>query len=312
MKILTIAIPTYQRLDRIKVCIESLDLEFKDTASQIEVVVSDNCSQDGTWAFLSEWTFTNPLITFKPIRNTKNVGSVSNCKEIVRNSSGDYILWCTDDDYFLPGASQIILGALEKYMVEYCKFSMISYLEISKTANYYGRKFDLENTSQSVTNFLEIFNSAHVLTGTMISQKVANKWLELETDNCYPSLVWCALSEHSRVYVAGPAFMHIWENEIFWDLDVKKDPKGSTVKFLQKSEQEALLFALNEILESQQSSLVRAEFKKLDKPLIPELDNLLEELNFNQTIKLFLKNSMRKKIMELRRIKTKIDTFLIH
>jgi glycosyltransferase involved in cell wall biosynthesis len=97
--LITIGLPTYNRSIFLSKAIESV---LHQTYSNIELIISDNNSTDGTKEFLSK--LNNKEI--KIIEQNENKGMVANWNSCLMNASGEYFLLLSDDDY------------LEKYAVE--------------------------------------------------------------------------------------------------------------------------------------------------------------------------------------------------
>lgn len=278
-----------------------LKIELSDVCVPIQVLVSDNNSSDNTWNLLENWSFENSYVCYLPLRSEVNVGAVENTRKLIRNSDGDFILFCTDDDFVLPGSLKEIIASLDEFDASFYKFSMISYLEKSKVAYFYGLKENITDINGDESSFAQIFEFSHILTGTMIKKEIGTKWDNLDTKNCYPSLVWCAISEKSRVGISNPLFMHVWENELFWDIDVISSSPDKQREFLRISEQEALLYARDELKRSKNSSNFRILALESRKELIPELEQLLERISVGQSLKIAGKMFLRKSYEMLRK-----------
>ena len=106
---LTIAIPTYNRLDKLKICLERLLTQEK--VQEIEIIVSDNASIDGTKDYMENLVRNNPNISY--YRNEKNVGPDRNFLNCYNRAKGEYILLLGDDDYLLPHAVDRLLRTLK-------------------------------------------------------------------------------------------------------------------------------------------------------------------------------------------------------
>lgn len=104
-KILTIAIPTFNRKDYLVKALESI---FCQIDERTEVLVSDNCSEDGTKELMES---NYPNVTY--YRNEKNVG-MENFKRCYDRAKGKFILLLGDDDLVVNGALKIILDFLEE------------------------------------------------------------------------------------------------------------------------------------------------------------------------------------------------------
>jgi abequosyltransferase len=109
--LLTIAIPTYNRVELLKRCLESLATQIMCLPpmfqGKVDLYVSDNCSNDGSKDFLLDFE-----IRFRSIRvvfNKENRGpdwNIANCYDI---ATGDYVLVLGDDDVLVEGALEWIL-----------------------------------------------------------------------------------------------------------------------------------------------------------------------------------------------------------
>ena len=90
--LVSIAIVTWNRKEDLSTAIESCR---KQTYRNIEIVVADNASSDGTYEFLVE---NHPDI--KVVRIDRNLGCCPGRNLAMANCSGE-IVFCFDDDGFL-------------------------------------------------------------------------------------------------------------------------------------------------------------------------------------------------------------------
>ncbi len=108
---LSICIPTFNRKNSLK---EMLD-EILDEAKKlnIKIIVSDNCSSDGTQDYLEsvKKTYSNVKI----ILNSENKGLDFNMLNVLKNSSSKYSLWIGDDDLLPKDKLQIVLNKIKEY-----------------------------------------------------------------------------------------------------------------------------------------------------------------------------------------------------
>lgn len=107
--LLSIWIPTFNRADRLERLLESLysqSSEFVDSGL-LEIVVSDNCSQDSTEQ-LCEELFEN--LDYR--RREVNMGFDRNFSLGFSECVGEFIWTIGDDDFVLPGAIADVVGTL--------------------------------------------------------------------------------------------------------------------------------------------------------------------------------------------------------
>jgi glycosyltransferase involved in cell wall biosynthesis len=90
--LVTIAIPTYNRADSyLKLALESA---VKQTYPNIEIIVSDNCSNDNTESVVK--SFHDPQIRY--FRQNENIGAANNTNFCLSQAVGKYFLLLQDDD----------------------------------------------------------------------------------------------------------------------------------------------------------------------------------------------------------------------
>lgn len=96
--LVSIFMPCYNHEHYIAQAIESC---LAQTYQNIEIIVGDDCSTDGTWAIVERYRDAHPDIV-KPFRNERNLGVTLNCNEILRRCTGKYIAFHSGDDLYLP------------------------------------------------------------------------------------------------------------------------------------------------------------------------------------------------------------------
>lgn len=109
-KLLTLAIPTYNRVEKLKSCLERVMEQTQ--GKSVELLVSDNASTDTTQLFMEEFCKSHPDVTY--IRNPENVGPDRNFLNCYDKAAGEYVFLLGDDDLLLPGAVDSILEALAR------------------------------------------------------------------------------------------------------------------------------------------------------------------------------------------------------
>jgi len=96
MKKVSVIIPTYNRAKYLRQSIESA---LAQNYGDIEVVVSDNASTDGTSQVIEDYLGDRRL---KYFRNEENIGMVPNWrKALLEYAAGDLAIILDDDDYFI-------------------------------------------------------------------------------------------------------------------------------------------------------------------------------------------------------------------
>lgn len=110
---LSIVIPTYARCSYLQQLFETLLPQItEENAKIVEIVISDNCSDDGTEAMCCALAARYPFIRYD--RNSYNAGGQINVIAAVFKGRGRFTWIIGDDDVVLPGAVDTVLHAIAK------------------------------------------------------------------------------------------------------------------------------------------------------------------------------------------------------
>lgn len=94
---LSVCIPTYNNADMIR---DSISSVLKQTYTDFELLVMDNCSTDGTREVVLEQAANDPRIKY--FRHSINMGMAANFNSALNAARGDYVLILSADDLLLP------------------------------------------------------------------------------------------------------------------------------------------------------------------------------------------------------------------
>lgn len=99
--LVTVCVISYNSCETI---IETLESIKKQTYANIELIVSDDNSKDGTVSVINEWCKVNGdrFVAYKILTVDKNTGVTGNCNRAVKNASGEFIKDIGADDILLP------------------------------------------------------------------------------------------------------------------------------------------------------------------------------------------------------------------
>jgi glycosyltransferase involved in cell wall biosynthesis len=107
--LVSVCIPTYNGLQYLKECIDSA---IGQTYSNIEIVICDDCSTDGTWDLVNTYAAKDNRI--KAFRNDKNLGLVGNWNKCIGLVKGEWIKFLFQDDYLDTDCiAEMVQGILE-------------------------------------------------------------------------------------------------------------------------------------------------------------------------------------------------------
>lgn len=108
---LSICVPTYNRGNMLKQCLQSIlsaeNLVEKLKEENVEILISDNASVDNTQIIISEFKKTYPQIRYH--RNQINIGGEKNFYLLAQMAKGEFIWILGDDDKVTTDSIQIIL-----------------------------------------------------------------------------------------------------------------------------------------------------------------------------------------------------------
>jgi len=109
--LLTIAIPTYNRCEYLKICLNSICSQKNVNFNEIELMVSDNNSDDNTDLLVKE--FIKNGLNIRYIKNEKNIGPDNNFIQCFNLAKGKYFWLIGDDDIVIEGALEKIINSLK-------------------------------------------------------------------------------------------------------------------------------------------------------------------------------------------------------
>lgn len=110
--LLTISVPTYQRVDLLERCLASIVPAGPRTRAMIELVVSDNSPQAEVESLVERFSASWGS-RLRYYRNPPGTGAVRNFNHCIERADGKYNLILHDDDYLLPGAIDVIVQTLQ-------------------------------------------------------------------------------------------------------------------------------------------------------------------------------------------------------
>lgn len=112
-KILSICIPTYNRVRYLEISLLSIFKQMTpELLDEVELLISDNNSQDETPKLVADYI--DKGFIFRYVRNETNIGASKNFLQCMKMAKGKYILLLGDDDILLPDAIDTLVRALKK------------------------------------------------------------------------------------------------------------------------------------------------------------------------------------------------------
>ncbi|OGF52103.1 hypothetical protein A3I27_02610 [Candidatus Giovannonibacteria bacterium RIFCSPLOWO2_02_FULL_43_11b] len=129
-KLISVGMPVYNSLRNDESFLRrSLESILTQTYKNLEVIISDNASQDKTGDILKKYALIDSRIKY--FRQENNVGAVKNFSFVINEAKGEYFMLASDDDFwerdFIKKLSEV-LDANSSYSV-----AMSHYYSFSKT-----------------------------------------------------------------------------------------------------------------------------------------------------------------------------------
>lgn len=141
--LLSICIPTYNRIKHIRRLVSFLESELKDVDTRlIEVIISNNHSDDGTFEYLDslkekyDWLFIS--------HNKHNIGGFKNMQKLIYMAKGIYLWIPGDDDYLKKGTIGKLLRIIQEESPTYIYMSRRNINEETKEITIQGKKYCIE------------------------------------------------------------------------------------------------------------------------------------------------------------------------
>jgi Glycosyltransferases involved in cell wall biogenesis len=196
-KLLTILIPTFNRKDSLVINLKMLIkyIEELNCYEDVEIIVSDNCSYDGTYTVVEEF-FSNGKVHGSLYRQQKNIGLEKNALFCLSKSETKYSMFLGDDDYIDIKYFNKVLGYLKSDKSISC-ILMNSYT----VDNYFNKLAPLRFEAKedqvylNFTNNLDLMFIATQLSGVVIkTEGTLSSYLEKGGCNIYPFVYFAAFN----------------------------------------------------------------------------------------------------------------------
>src|SRR5688572_27547999 len=112
--VVSISIPTYNRASILDDTLQRLfsQLDSYNLFDKVEVVISDNASDDNTADVINKYINTNKYRIIHN-RNDKNYGAIKNVLKLLELCTGNYWMFYGDDDKLPDGALPQLVKCLE-------------------------------------------------------------------------------------------------------------------------------------------------------------------------------------------------------
>lgn len=190
-KLLTIAIPTYNRANDLKLCLSQIVKNLKRMEQFVEIIVSDNHSTDNTYNIVNEYI--SKGINIKYVKNTENIGPDRNFIQCFNMATGNYVWAMGDDDVILDGYLSKIIELLKKNVYGTIHLRTYSYqydfyAERPRQGEHFNcMTFDDSREFIKKTGHMLTFSSANIVNKDLVEKDIN---LDAFDGTNLPHLVW--------------------------------------------------------------------------------------------------------------------------
>lgn len=144
---ITVVIPTYNRAEALSRALASL---CKQTLSDFQVVISDNCSTDGTDTVVAD--FQNRL-SINYLKASENFGPIPNWERGLRAVTTEWVKILWSDDWLEPSALEDLIGIIDRNGVDVALCGSFGHLS-SGIVPWVSEGFENENWVQLVSRII--------------------------------------------------------------------------------------------------------------------------------------------------------------
>ena len=218
----SVEVTTYNQKDYIAQTLQSI-IDQKHNY-RYEILVSDDCSTDGTQDVIRQFHEKYPEI-IKPVYNEKNLGAMKNYYATVSRAKGKYLMECSGDDYWLPGKVEKQIEFMERNLdfdVCYGKANILYEKENRIESNYGSNYKDFKeiltrgNSCPALTLCIRLVFFNRYL--NEIKPQERSDWLMED----YPFLVYSAFESLIHFIDMPMAVYRSIENSVSHQIDIEK------------------------------------------------------------------------------------------
>ena len=217
----SVELTTYNQEDYIAQTLQSI-IDQKHNY-KYEILVSDDCSTDGTQSVIEDFYKKYPGI-IKPVYNKKNLGAMNNYYATIARAKGKYIMGCGGDDYWLPGKVEKQIT----FMEENPGFGLC--YSFAQTCNENGVFYDetIGSRFQGKKEILVDGNCVAALTSCVRKEFLLKYLEEIKPQNQnwymedYPLNIYAAFNTNIFYFDEALAVYRIVQNSLSHQINIQK------------------------------------------------------------------------------------------
>ena len=199
--LISIAIPAFNKADELCELLDSIIIQERPN---IEIIICEDCSPERRLIEKKVKKYKKIFSNLKFFKNRSNLGYDRNLRNVIKKSSGQYVLLCGNDDILPPNALSII----ERKLLEYKPVALLrSYKSFYKTLNKssklnmhrYVSKDTLIEIDEKECAWL--FYRTVLVSGLVIDRELANKHSSSDVDGMfyYQNFIISQISKYGKI-----------------------------------------------------------------------------------------------------------------
>jgi glycosyltransferase involved in cell wall biosynthesis len=138
--LVSVCIPTYNRAAGLRRAVRSVQA---NDYGPLEIIISDNASQDDTEAMARELAAADPRIRY--FRHERNHGPTRNFQFAREQARGQYFMWCGDDDYLAADYIRRCVSVLQEDAAILLAAGIGAYHRGDDRVEYLGNRLALDS-----------------------------------------------------------------------------------------------------------------------------------------------------------------------
>jgi|SRR5882757_2304102 len=161
MPLVSVGLPTYNGVERVEAVVRSV---LGQDHADLELVISDNASTDGTEELCRSLAAEDPRIVYH--RNPVNVGLLNNFIGAMRLGRGEFFRWVGDDDWLAPNCVSRGLDVFAEDPRLILVTSQVDYTGPdghTATEPYAGTALRSDDPVVRLTEMLRLLNKSHLI-----------------------------------------------------------------------------------------------------------------------------------------------------
>jgi hypothetical protein len=239
-KLLTIAIPTYNRAELLDKQLAWLAQAIKGFEDDCKILVSDNCSTDNTQEVIKKWQATLSNITFESNKNYKNLGVVKNIMYCLNSATTKYVWTIGDDDPIQDRSITYVISKIKQYedlsllFLNFSGRNQITGEPVHPRTIIGNRWFDVDSENGDGDGkaifehcFSKSVGAVIFLTATIYRTDLVKRALQIwqDAENNWISLAYLAgyCAANGRVIVTKETYLECIVGVSYW----QKEPKSA-------------------------------------------------------------------------------------